>query len=441
CHVQRNIFLAEIITCDWPRGFHNTGVNILLFADDIVLIADTEDELQAMLNVAGAFATKWSIKFNEHKSKVLVFGQKCDFSKRWALGNSLINECEEYKYLGVYIQRNLKCSYHISKYLKPICDRKIAAMKHTLSKNANVNRIEFGNTIWHQVIRPTIMHGSSAWGNISIEGMKMIQSIQYQCAKNIMKCSLNVSRKIILEELGWEDIETSINKARVKYFERIMNLDSERLTYKFFAQMYSIPANKNVWEFCKQIKSSFQTVGLDFMYSLDTNKNNIYKIFERFCKYKVREMSYNEANIYHLLAKTQKLQMKPYLKDTYGFVLSSLKFKARTGVIGLNADLKRMSMRKYDICEDCNAEVSEDIIHVLFRCQKYQDKRQLFLGKFLDLCISHEMEDIFYDFMTLSDLCKTSVLLDIEPVDDFCTELDHAFKLFLKECNSLRFSK
>jgi hypothetical protein len=50
-------------------------INCLLFADDIVLIDKTEEEQQSLLTIAGIFASKWNMKFNASKSKVMVIGK------------------------------------------------------------------------------------------------------------------------------------------------------------------------------------------------------------------------------------------------------------------------------------------------------------------------------------------------------------------------------
>jgi hypothetical protein len=54
-----------------------------LFADDIALIAETEEELQRLLDVASAFVIKWNLSFNFNKSKVLVVGKRVNRSKQW----------------------------------------------------------------------------------------------------------------------------------------------------------------------------------------------------------------------------------------------------------------------------------------------------------------------------------------------------------------------
>jgi hypothetical protein len=42
-------------------------INSLLFADDIVLMGKSEQELQTLLNITARFANKWNIKFNSKK--------------------------------------------------------------------------------------------------------------------------------------------------------------------------------------------------------------------------------------------------------------------------------------------------------------------------------------------------------------------------------------
>jgi hypothetical protein len=55
-------------------------------------MAESESDLQAMLNIAPSFATKWNLKFNSNKSKVLVVGKRIDKSNKWVLGDTYIEE-------------------------------------------------------------------------------------------------------------------------------------------------------------------------------------------------------------------------------------------------------------------------------------------------------------------------------------------------------------
>ena len=46
---------------------------ILLFADDLVMFAESKIELQRLLNKLYAYCTKWNLKVNIDKTKVIVF--------------------------------------------------------------------------------------------------------------------------------------------------------------------------------------------------------------------------------------------------------------------------------------------------------------------------------------------------------------------------------
>ena len=57
-------------------GIRGTWMGSCLFADDIVRLASSASELQAVLDVAAEFANRWHLKFNPKKCGVLVIGQK-----------------------------------------------------------------------------------------------------------------------------------------------------------------------------------------------------------------------------------------------------------------------------------------------------------------------------------------------------------------------------
>jgi hypothetical protein len=119
CVLSSTLFSVSMNDLVSMLSEHNLGVNLasdiincLLFADDIFLIGKSEQELQTLLNITARFASKWNLKFNCKKSKVMVIGKKMNNLKRWDLGNYQIEETNVYKYLGVYFLCSLKFTYH-----------------------------------------------------------------------------------------------------------------------------------------------------------------------------------------------------------------------------------------------------------------------------------------------------------------------------------------
>ena len=48
-------------------------LNCLLYADDMVLIADLEDNLQSMFNKMFKWCSRWRLKVNMDKTKIMHF--------------------------------------------------------------------------------------------------------------------------------------------------------------------------------------------------------------------------------------------------------------------------------------------------------------------------------------------------------------------------------
>ena len=48
----------------------------LLYADDLVLIADNETDLKLQMNILGNFADRYKMEINPKKTKVMIFHEK-----------------------------------------------------------------------------------------------------------------------------------------------------------------------------------------------------------------------------------------------------------------------------------------------------------------------------------------------------------------------------
>ena len=95
-------------------------LSILLFADDIVLIADTLFELQKKLDVVYEVATKLCLIVNINKLKVLVFrkGGRLAGIEKWNTGWKKLEVVTEYNYLGFLFSTKLKQMLCWNKYLQ-----------------------------------------------------------------------------------------------------------------------------------------------------------------------------------------------------------------------------------------------------------------------------------------------------------------------------------
>ena len=77
-------------------------LSILLYADDVVILSESDVNLQMMLDVVTEYGTDFNIRFSSEKSQVLVVnGEEMDRDRSWTLGGMEIKRTSEYKYLGM----------------------------------------------------------------------------------------------------------------------------------------------------------------------------------------------------------------------------------------------------------------------------------------------------------------------------------------------------
>ena len=95
----------------------DTKIPALAFADDIVLLASNSQKLQALINVTFCWCTKNDIHFNLDKTKVMHIRHKRRQRSSFGFqcGNNEVKYCDEYKYLGLWINEHLDTKEMVSK--------------------------------------------------------------------------------------------------------------------------------------------------------------------------------------------------------------------------------------------------------------------------------------------------------------------------------------
>ena len=99
----------EIINLNLGININNCKPSILLYADEMVLIANTETDLQKMLTTMYYWGMKWSLNINVTKSNVIHFRKKRikETGFNFTFGPNNITSTCKYKYLGVILDEHL----------------------------------------------------------------------------------------------------------------------------------------------------------------------------------------------------------------------------------------------------------------------------------------------------------------------------------------------
>ena len=107
-------------------------VSCLLYADDIVLLADSETDLQALLNIVNVWCSKWRLEVNLLKTNIMhIRKNQCRKSEfNFTFEGKSVVYCENYKYLGIIVNEHL----NFEKSTKDLCDSAGRALSGIITK-------------------------------------------------------------------------------------------------------------------------------------------------------------------------------------------------------------------------------------------------------------------------------------------------------------------
>ena len=76
------------------------NMDILLYADDLIILADSREMLQKQLNILYAFCRENNLAVNISKSKVIIFNSR-KHTTPFIYNECILEEVDGFKYLGM----------------------------------------------------------------------------------------------------------------------------------------------------------------------------------------------------------------------------------------------------------------------------------------------------------------------------------------------------
>ena len=149
-----------------PVTIGNSNIFCLLYADDMVLLAETPQGLQKSLNILYDYCKKWKLEINHSKSKVMIFeSRKHGCEHTFKIGPETLERVYQYKYLGIMLEYT--GSYSSAKI--DLCQRSQKAY-FKLRKLLNIEFIKpsLYLDIFDKTVIPVLTYGSSIWGVFNI---------------------------------------------------------------------------------------------------------------------------------------------------------------------------------------------------------------------------------------------------------------------------------
>ncbi len=78
---------------------------VLLYADDTVILAENEKDLQDNIDCFTSYCSIWKLNVNYSKTKVLIFGARKTSRFNFTLAGINIDITDNFKYLGIHLSQ------------------------------------------------------------------------------------------------------------------------------------------------------------------------------------------------------------------------------------------------------------------------------------------------------------------------------------------------
>lgn len=221
-----NDLAQEITNLQCGVKFDDDMLSILLYADDIVLLAKTEHDLQNMLNCLFNWCHKWRLVVNESKSKIMHMRPS-----RWRIteyqfkfGEKTLELVESYKYLGIYVDEHLNYKFTAT-MLAEAGSRALGALRHKIH---HLKGILLGTytTLFNSGVTPILDYCAGVWG---VGNFKCIEDVQLKAARYYLGVHRFCPLTAIEGEIGWVRCATRRKLDVIKLWNKILTLNDQRL--------------------------------------------------------------------------------------------------------------------------------------------------------------------------------------------------------------------
>ncbi len=156
---------------------------LLLYADDIAILASTKEQLQEGLNTLQTYCQKWKLTVNTNKTKIMIFrkGGRLPAALKFYYNNLEIEIVSKWSYLGIvfspggsFFEANItlsgqahKAIFKLNKYLQKFTDLK---PKHILD-------------LFDKLVLPILNYAGEVWG---FSQSNQIERVHLQFCKRLL---------------------------------------------------------------------------------------------------------------------------------------------------------------------------------------------------------------------------------------------------------------
>ena len=366
---------------------HNPNVNLLLYADDLVIVGDHIGRVQKILNALSGFCIKWGLRVNMSKTKCMVYrngGIVKKYEHLYYNGIKLDN-VPYYKYLGVTMSTRLSWS--------PAQSTLAAQAKKALLVISEVNNkcdysFKTACEIFDKCILPILTYGSEVWGPYANE---LIECVHNKFCKLQLGVGASTPTPAVLGECGRDRIYVSCVIKCIKYWLKLISVPTDSLLGASYSFLYNqTKLGKVNW--ASDVKHILLKYGFGWAWENQfvQHESLFIKMFSDRVKdcelqqWKSDVNSMSKLKTYSLFKENREREGYLNLYLPRRLRVSLARFRTGNHNLEIEKGRHKNLLLEDRLCKFCgffNSSVAiEDEYHVLFNCIAYHDIRSIFIA-------------------------------------------------------------
>ena len=377
-----------------------THLRLLLFADDLVLLASSPAELQTSINLLGNFCEASNLSINFEKTKIVIYNNKRNSQDtQFSLNEHPIEVVKSYKYLGILLSDSASLKPAISTLTNQ-------AQKAMFSLFKKIRLLQFPKPsllchLFDSLISPIANYGCEVWGHVKADDLEIVHRRFCKFALGVPNTATNLA---VYGELGRVPLEIKRRSAIIKYWLRIV---SDWNTPVLLKEAYLMQTESGS-DWLSYIKQTLDNLGFSNIWSNPSSvpKGPFLAELEQRCRDQYVQTWHSQLASTTGKLRFYKLFKTTFERESYLNLPPHLRVpitKVRISCHPLHIETGRYRLPTPIPCDErfcwyCDGRV-EDELHFVFQCRLYEALTER--TRLLQYC-----QTINYSFNYLEDIEK-----------------------------------
>ena len=354
-------------------------ISLLLYADDVALLAESESDLQKLINITYQWCSKWKTNVNITKSNVVHYqkanGTRTNF--KFTYGNETLDTVSKYKYLGCFLSESLDFTV-TAESLASAAGRALGGL---ITKFRHHNGLSFKvfAKLYNMCVIPIMNYCSGVWG---VKHYQACDNISNRAIRSFLGVHRFASLPAIYGDTGWIPSHVTRKLDVLRLWNRLTCMDEHRLTKLVFLEDFN--NEKKGW--CNDIKKIFEDIDAMHQYNnmvpVNLSSARTAFIIQQKEQWNKDIKSQDKLRTYRTFKS--EFGLETYVQCDLSRSERSLIAQLRCGILPLAIETGRYTQpRKTPVderlCTICKTGAVESETHFIFDCEVYRKERSLII--------------------------------------------------------------